>query len=173
MHIGLIVSYGLSGSGSTVYNLELARELSKSNEVSLFCHEQRIEEPEQHGELIEDTREYLKYKVTNSLHIYSLRSRFTPVLYNRPEIYNGIQASKLTQMEIQTYRTFCIKTITTITKENPVSLFVTHHLNVQCLIGSHFAQEYKIPFFCIVHGTGIEYGLKKSKHLQNLVYRIH
>lgn len=170
MHIAIFIGYGLSGSGSTIYTIELAEKLvSFGIKVSLFTHETRKNTLERFGKVKVEPNikgdSCFSVNVKKNFQIFSSSSIFIPVSYERPELDNTRNINELSDFEINRYVGWYIQWVEESTKNKPLDYILINHLNLLNLVGRHFTKKSGINFSSIVHGTAIQYTLKNNEHL--------
>ncbi len=172
MRIAILFGYGLTGSGSTVYVAEFCEALARAgHQVTLFCHEvdvQRLAErgpvrPVGHDEFV------VQDATLPSLTIRARKPTIVPVTYLRPDMAEATLLSRLSPSQMRAYVNETAAWIADAESAQPFDAFVVHHLALLVPVAARLCSEIPRCFSVVVHGTGIEYGIRKSPPLRDMV----
>ncbi|MEL7367355.1 MAG: glycosyltransferase family 4 protein [Myxococcota bacterium] len=171
MRLGIFLGYGLTGSGSTVYSVELAETLSKAgHEVHFFCHETSVERLQSRGRLSASDHGGVTVRDPNlpGLVIHAWQPPILPVTYPRPELANGTILASMTNEQIDTYVDSVCRWIQAIDADTPLDAFIVNHVALMTVVAERLAQGER-PIRVVVHGTGLEYGIGRSELIRERV----
>lgn len=174
MRVAILLGYGLHGSGSTIYALELARSLARlGHTVHLMCHEAELSVLRSLGRLTY-SRTLGTWCQSPTLPELSIRSRMPtiiPVSYPRPEIPAGVLLATITEREIDGYVDEIENWLHQVHQRANFDLILVNHMALLCDVTRRFHQVTGIPYRIIVHGTGLIYGVRRSTRVRDRVHR--
>src|SRR5205823_3513236 len=157
--------YLLRGTGSNVYNAELAAALVRlGHEVHLVCQERHAEELEFVGAVADwDTGELVVQRV-----------RDAPCTVYRPDIggllpvyvadrYEGIEArpfQDLSEAELQAYLQANIGAVVEVVSRSQPEGALANHLVMGPAILARALAGAEVPYATVIHGSALEYTVK-------------
>ncbi len=172
-HICLLHSYGVDGSGSSVYTIDLANELVKFGyRVSVICHETRLSHLKNNNKQLNLKNVHIPYCETRKsefVTVFSLFTKNTFVAYDRPELSNTKPINEASHDEIMQHTDEIYKFLNYLNCKNPIEQILVNHLSVLNLVASQFGKKNNVPFKTIVHGTFLEYAINRNLYFKKLV----
>ncbi|RLC81604.1 MAG: hypothetical protein DRI61_03695, partial [Chloroflexi bacterium] len=168
MKIGILHQYSLFGSGSGVYARNIARRLvQRGHRVCIISRDQHperyefVEEAYSHcGEGVE-----LLFRRSSSPRctVHTFLDEIAPVAYPRPERPGGKLFTELSTEEIERYINYQARKVREITLQHKLEILHANHALLMPYVAHLVKTQLGIPYVVTVHGSTIEYVLKKDE----------
>ncbi|UCC39254.1 MAG: glycosyltransferase family 4 protein [Candidatus Aminicenantes bacterium] len=177
MKICLVHGYLLTGTGSNIYVANLARKLcSMGHDVIVMCQEPHPENLEFVSEFFEfdetNTSYKKKYEVETSFpgtcHVFrsELRKKLLVYVIDKYEGFDEIQTFQDSSLEeIETYIKQNATALNTVIKDYEPDVIQANHSIMQPYISYLATTNTDIPYFATLHGSALNFSVKKSKRL--------
>jgi len=168
MRIGILHQYSLFGSGSGVYAQNLARRLAQrghrvcliSRDLHPDCYE-FVEEAYLHqGERV---KLLFRNSPSPGCIAHTLRGEIMPSAYPRPERPGGKLFTELSDEEIERYVDYQTRQVREIALRHGLELLHVNHALLMPYVARLVKAQLGLPYVVTVHGSTIEYVLKKDE----------
>jgi len=167
MRIGILHQYGLFGSGSGIYTQNLIRRLAqRGHQVYLVSrdfhpdHYDFIEEAYFHQG--DEVKFLFRRSPSPRCIAHTLLSDVMPLAYPRPERPNGKLCTELSDQEIERYVDYQAHKVREIVLRYGLELLHVNHVLLMPYVARLVEAQLGIPYVVTVHGSTIEYVLKKD-----------
>lgn len=167
MRIGILHQYGLFGSGSGIYTRNLIRRLAQRGHrvylISRDFHPDRydfIEEAYFHQG--DEVKFLFRRSPSPRCIAHTLLSEVMPLAYPRPEQPNGKLCTELSDEEIERYVDYQVRKVREIVLWHGLELLHVNHVLLMPYIAHLVKAQLGTPYVVTVHGSTIEYVLKKD-----------
>jgi len=161
MRVCYLHGYGLNGSGSAIYAVELAAALGRlGHDVTLLCHETR-------DRVLADTATSLPDDVV----VERLPTRVIPTSYLRPELAGSRPVADLEPADLKAYRADVRRAVEAAHREAPFDLVLVNHLSLLNEVAADLRDAHDLPFVSISHGTALHYVLRELPAIRRRVAR--
>jgi len=168
MKIGILHQYSLFGSGSGVYARNLARRLvQRGHQVCIISRDLH---PDRY-EFVEEAYFHRKEKVnllfrrssSSRCAAHTLLGDIVPSAYPRPERPGGKLFTDLSTEEIERYINYQARKVREITLQHKLEILHANHALLMPYVAHLVKTQLGIPYVVTVHGSTIEYVLKKDE----------
>lgn len=167
MRIGILHQYGLFGSGSGIYTRNLIRRLAQRGHrvylISRDFHPDRydfIEEAYFHQG--DEVKFLFRRSPLPRCIAHTLLSEVMPLAYPRPEQPGGKLCTELSDEEIERYVDYQVRTVREIVLWHRLELLHVNHVLLMPYVARLVGAQLGTPYVVTVHGSTIEYVLKKD-----------
>lgn len=168
----MLLGYGTTGSGSTVYALELAQALAElDHEVHLICHESDMDRLAKLGPLERRGDGAVEVRLSWKLRLHAFDPTILPVTYPRCELPQGRVLAELDETEMSAYVHEVRGYLLRLHARHRFDKVLVNHLCLLTEVAAQFDELRRVPFEVIVHGTALEYGVRRSPALAARVRR--
>ena len=174
MKIGMLHSYTLTGSGSSVYVGELANHLvSRGNEVHIVSRETRPQEYDLFRAAYAFRDDGVKKLFFRDdmppCYSHSLLADIQPVAYQRLDTPGGKLFTQLSDQEIRDYITFYSFALNRICHRYQLDVLHANHTLLMPYVASIIKSQQGIPYVVTVHGSTLEYVLRQDERYRTYV----
>lgn len=163
MRILVLHGYGLTGSGSAVYTVDLLNALAQSGyDVDLVCHETDLQSVLPHALHCEATGGWARatYRVgPGSVRVHAHAGLEVPVMYTRPELPQGRHITQWSGEALDRYGEDIYAFVEQLGRQAPWDAMLVNHVAGLCAVADRYSRATRIPWTAVVHGTGLLYGL--------------
>ncbi|HIC92870.1 MAG TPA: glycosyltransferase [Anaerolineae bacterium] len=176
MRVGILHQYSLFGSGSGVYARNLAHRLARRGHrvclISRDFHPDRydfIEEAFFHRR--DGVRFLFRRSPSPRCVSHTLLGDVVPLAYPRPERPNGKLFTELSDGEIRRYVDYQARKVQEIALRHRLEVLHANHALLMPYVARLVKAQLDLPYVVTVHGSTIEYVLKKDERYRPYAVR--
>lgn len=162
MRVLVLHGYGLTGSGSAVYTVDLLHALAEAgHDVDLVCHEPNLREALPHALHSHGPGSWVRasFRVgAGSVSVHAHGGLDVPVMYSRPELPRGRVIDQWSGHALREYANEVFAFIDDLGRQAPWDAVLVNHLAALSTVADRFARATATPWAAVVHGTGLLYG---------------